>query len=117
MNNTSSTIKVSISISKELHSKLLIQSRELDVTINTLLKQSAVAKINSLELDFFTSEQRLALKTFTGYQIRLSQTMQTISDQANKQGKSIPIDKIIEMLRNFNDDFKTLIAQLSKSKS
>lgn len=110
-------IKVTISLSSAMHKKLSMQADSLDITINTLLKQSAIAKINKLELDFFTPEQNLAIKTFTTYQIRLSQTMQTISEQATNQGKSIPIDKIIAMLKNFNDDFKVLISQLSKTKS
>lgn len=117
MKTKSNTIKVSISISTKLHAKLLIQAEELDVTVNTLLKQSAIAKLNNTELNFFTSEQRLAIKTFHTYQIRLSQSLQKIHEQAEQQGKSIPIENIIEMLRNFNDDFKVLITEFTKSKS
>jgi len=107
-----SNIKVTLSISPAMHKKLLVQSRALDTTVNTLLKQNAISTINKTEITFLTSEQRLAIQTFTIHQIQISQTLQQINERLKSNSNAFPVEKLLEYMKNYHSDFVQLIEKL-----
>lgn len=107
-----SNVKVTLSISPRFYSKLQIQSEVLDLTVNTLLKQSALSAFNKAEITFLTSEQKLIIQNFTLYQIKLSQTLQQINEKLERNSNAFPIEKLLDYMKQYHEAFIQLIEDL-----
>lgn len=116
MSKSANNIKVTISISPQFYSKLQLQSESLDLTVNTLLKQSALASFNKVDVIFLTSEQRLIIKEFTLNQIQLSLTLQKINAKLGGNSNAFPIEKILEYLNSYHETVVKLVKNLKASK-
>jgi len=108
--------KVTLSISPKFYSQLELQSEALDITVNTLLKQSALASFSKMDIIFLTSEQRLIIKEFTLNQIKLSQTLQQINENLGRNSNAFPLEKILDYMKQYHETFVKLIESLKASK-
>jgi predicted DNA-binding ribbon-helix-helix protein len=112
----SSNIKVTISISQKFYSQLQKQAEAVDLTVNTLLKQSALSAFNKTDVAFLTSEQRIIIKDFTLNQIKLSQQLQQISQKFDTDGKNaFPLEQLLEYMKQYHELFVKLIEDLKAS--
>ena len=116
MKKNTNTTKVTISISNDFYTKLSTQADALDISINQLLKQAAIAQINKLDLDLLTHEQRIVIKDFTLYQIQLANRLKEIASIAKQQNRPIAIDNVLKNLQSYNENFHNLIAKLKAQK-
>ena len=111
MANISKTRKVTISISEKFYSELSLQADSLDLSVNTLLKGSALAAFNKANLVFLTAEDRLLIQQFQKNQIVLANILKKLQSTASN-GASIPVDKIINNFRIYQEDFVEMIERL-----
>ncbi len=116
MNKSTKNIKVTISISPKFHSQLQIQAEALNLTVNTLLKQSALSAFNKSEITFLTSEQQLIIQNFTLNQIQMSKTIQQINERLGRNSKAFPVDKLLAYFKIYHETFVQLIEDLKASK-
>ena len=116
MNKTTKNIKVTISISPQFHSKLQMQSEALDLTVNTLLKQSALSALNKSEITFLTSEQNLIIQKFTLHQIHLSKVVQQINERLGRNSNAFPVEKLLAYFRTYHETFLQLVKDLGATK-
>jgi len=117
MSKPTKNIKITISISQNFYSQLQKQAEALDLTVNTLLKQSALSAFNKVDVAFLTHEQRLLIKDFTLNQINISQQLQQINQHLNTHGKNaFPLDKLLEYMKQYHELFVKLINDLKASK-
>lgn len=116
MSKPTKNIKVTISISQKFYSELQKQADALDLTVNTLLKQSALSAFNKVEVAFLTTEQRLIIKDFTLNQISISQQLQKINQNLDTHGKNtFPLEKLLEYMKQYHELFVKLIDDLKAS--
>ena len=117
MSKATKNIKVTISISQKFYSQLQKQADALDLTVNTLLKQSAISAFNKVDVAFLTHEQRLIIKDFTLNQINISQQLQQINQHLDTHGKNtFPLEKLLEYMKQYHELFVQLIEDLKASK-
>jgi len=116
MKKSINTTKVTISISNEFYTKLTIQANALDISINQLLKQAAIAQINKLDLDLLTNEQRIVIKDFRLYQIQLANRLKEIATISKQQNRPIAIDNVLKNLQKYNENFHSFIKELKAQK-
>jgi len=117
MSKPTKNTKVTISISQKFYSQLQKQAEALDLTVNTLLKQSAISAFNKVDVAFLTNEQRLIIKDFTLNQINISQQLQKINQHLDTHGKNaFPLDKLLEYMKQYHELFVKLIDDLKASK-
>jgi len=117
MSKPTKNIKITISISQKFYSQLQKQAEALDLTVNTLLKQSALSAFNKADVAFLTSEQRIVIKDFTLNQIKLSQLLQQISHKFDTDGKNaFPLEQLLEYMKQYHELFVKLIEDLKASK-
>ncbi|MDQ7067710.1 MAG: hypothetical protein Q9M40_06940 [Sulfurimonas sp.] len=116
MSKPTKNIKITISISQKFHSQLQKQAEALDLTVNTLLKQSALSAFNKSDVTFFTSEQNLIIQKFTLNQIQLSKTVQQINEQLGRNANTFPVEKLLEYFRTYHETFVQLVEDLKASK-
>ena len=95
MSKPTKNVKITISISQKFYSQLQKQAEALDLTVNTLLKQSALSAFNKVDVAFLTHEQRLLIKDFTLNQINISQQLQQINQHLDTHGKNTDIAQYI----------------------
>lgn len=116
MSKTTSNKKVTLSINPRFYAQLQKQAEALDLTVNTLLKQSALSAFNKSEITFLTSEQHLIIQEFTLNQIQLSKTLQQINERLARNANAFPIKKLLEYFRTYHETFVQLIEDLKASK-
>lgn len=116
MSKPAKNIKVTISLSTRHYAQLKIQSEALDLTVNTLLKQSALSAFNKSEITFLTSEQNLIIQKFTLNQIQLSKIIQQINERLGRNSNAFPVEKLLEYFRTYHETFVQLVEDLKASK-
>ena len=117
MSKPPKNIKITISISQKFYSQLQKQAEALDLTVNTLLKQSALSAFNKVDVAFLTNEQRLLIKDFTLNQINISQQLQQIKQKLNtKDQKAFPLKQLLEYMQQYHVLVVQLIEDLKASK-
>jgi len=112
---TANTKKITLSISKEFMSKIEVVASSLDSSVNSILKQSALASFNKANLTFLTSEDRLLIQQFQKNQIVLANILKQLQTTASN-GNEIPISKIINNLRIYQEDFIEMIETVGNKK-
>ncbi len=108
--------KVTLSINPRFYAQLQKQADALDLTVNTLLKQSALSTFNKSEITFLTSEQNLIIQRFTLNQIQLSKTIQQINERLGRNSNAFPIEKLLEYFRTYHETFVQLVEDLKASR-
>ena len=112
---TAKTKKITISISEKFYSELSLQADALDLSINTMLKQSALSSFNKANLTFLTPENRLLIQQFQKNQLVLANILKQLQT-TTANGDQIPVDKIISNFRIYQEDFVELIEKLGERK-
>jgi ribonuclease D len=112
---TANTKKITLSISKEFMSKIEVVASSLDSSVNSILKQSALASFNKANLTFLTSEDRLLIQQFQKNQIVLANILKQFQTDA-LNGEVLPVDKIIKNFHIYHEQFVDMIETVGNKK-
>lgn len=107
------TKKVTITISEEALEKIEIQSKALDITSNTYIKQLAMNHVNNSKFTWFTQEQRLAIQDFSYKQSQLINTLRKIDEKLLKKGIQFPTQQVQNYFKSYHKHFKQYIERLA----
>lgn len=113
--STAKTKKVTISISEKFYSELSLQADALDLSVNTMLKQSALASFNKANLTLLTPENRLLIQQFQKNQLVLANILKQLQSNTSN-GSEIPVDKIINNFRIYQEDFVDMMEKIGLNK-